>query len=561
MIIKWLDRYLLLILTGFLLAFIPLYPKLPLFEAIPGYIVRVRLEDILILLTVGVWFIQAYRGRVRWRTPLVPFFAAYAVVGFLSILSAVFVTQTVPLEPLHVGKTTLHYLRYLEYFALFFIASSAVRSRRDLKILLTIIVVSLVAIFVYGWGQRHLYWPVYSTMNREFSKGVRLYLTEHARVQSTFGGHYDLGAYLVLALPLVATLALTVSKRKYKWGLWLVFLAGLWLMMQSASRVSLFAYIGAIVVVLLGLAWVKHRDWWARSKWLAGRSLVVGLMTMVMLVIFGDGMYERILHTLEAYPAAHQFYLDLEERSIQLVEDDIPMLLGLAQMPKFKTDKPENAISTEEAAVMVSSDERPTTEKPERPERTRPRDVYEDIPDIKKVATVSAEGKTEIREVEVDRVYSEAAMRYGLSAAIRLDTLWPQAWAGFLRNPFLGSGYATLTKESVYHFTEAESTDNNFLRILGETGALGFITFFGIMTAIGYYAWQLLQNPANRKRPEVLAIALGFLAGSIGLLINAIYIDVYAASKVAQTYWALGGLVVATYLVLNDKIKDRSKTP
>ena len=39
-------------------------------------------------------------------------------------------------------------------------------------------------------------------MNREFSKGMRLYLSEYARVQSTFAGHYDLGAYLVVVLPL-----------------------------------------------------------------------------------------------------------------------------------------------------------------------------------------------------------------------------------------------------------------------------------------------------------------------------------------------------------------------
>jgi hypothetical protein len=32
---------------------------------------------------------------------------------------------------------------------------------------------------------------------------------------------------------------------------------------------------------------------------------------------------------------------------------------------------------------------------------------------------------------------------------------------------------------------------------------------------------------------------LAFIAASIGLLINATYIDVFASSKVAFTYWAL----------------------
>ncbi|KXK12267.1 MAG: hypothetical protein UZ22_OP11002000066 [Microgenomates bacterium OLB23] len=40
-------------------------------------------------------------------------------------------------------------------------------------------------------------------MNPEFAKGRILFLTPEARLSSTFAGHYDLAAYLVLMLPLL----------------------------------------------------------------------------------------------------------------------------------------------------------------------------------------------------------------------------------------------------------------------------------------------------------------------------------------------------------------------
>jgi O-antigen ligase len=154
---------------------------------------------------------------------------------------------------------------------------------------------------------------------------------------------------------------------------------------------------------------------------------------------------------------------------------------------------------------------------------------------------VTTNGTTTIEERE--RTWSANALKYGLSIAIRLDTLWPNAVKGFMRNPLLGSGYATLNKESDYHFTEADSTDNNYLRALGETGLLGFVAFFGIIFLV------LKQTSRNLFSQDILksSLAIGLFAGTVGLLINATYIDVYAASKVAFTYWAVVGFTLAVF--------------
>lgn len=542
-ILAWLDHYLLAIWSGFLLAFIPLYPKIPLFSPIEQYIVRVRLEDIFIFVAFLIWGIYWLRGKVAWRKPIVYMMLAYIGVGFLSIVSALFITQTVPLQPLHIGKTVLHYFRYIQYFSLFFIVFSAIKTRAQAKAILATIVITVVAISIYGYGQQNYYWPVYSTMNREFSKGVRLYLTEHARVQSTFAGHYDLGAYLVIVLPLLLALGYAVKSWKLKLAIHGAHFLGMWLLIVSASRTSFAAYIVAITIVTLLFALNKTsflgKIWWATSRY-----LVLGLIIVYTFFTFGGDIYDRLLQVLQSYPAAHRFYHDLNRERKMAYERFVLVPLGLREISLPKAEIPENAISTEEAQrIIVASDTRPTP--------TKPSDVYVDVPDLIEVSTTSADGTVTTTIEERDRTYSDNAIRYGLSLAIRLDTLWPQAIDGFKQNPVLGKGYATLNKQAVSQFTEADSTDNNFLRTLGETGVLGFVTFYGAIAFALAYAVKSVRT----KDSLLQALAIGYIAGTIGLLGNAVYIDVFAASKVAQVFWGITGLFIAYYYL------DQSENP
>lgn len=535
--LAWFDRYGLLVVASFLLAFIPLYPKLPLFEAIPGYIVRVRLEDLLVFLALVLWGIQLLRKKLAWKTPLTYVIIAYAVVGFLSILSAVFITKTVPFELLHIGKTALHYFRYLEYFSLFFILYSAVKTSKDALIALLVIMGTLTAVSLYGIGQKYLYWPVYSTMNREFSKGVRLYLTEHARVQSTFGGHYDLGAYLVITLPIVLTAYYFVKKRSHKLIVGFIFLLGLWLLTVTAARTSFAGFAIAAAVLLMLVGFFKYETLKQRTWWIVSRAAGLLVITFMMLSMFGDDMSERLLQIVDSNQKTHDIYHEANrQRKDAISYLELNYLAKI--LPGYKNMQPQvptNAISVEEAAVLVASDQRPTP--------VRPSDVYVNVPVLETVATQSADGTITQTQVETDRTYSLNALNFGLSFAIRLDTLWPRALQGFYTNPLLGTGYATLTKESIEQFTEAESTDNNFLRTLGETGLLGFVTFYGALVLSLAGAWRLYK--AKPTDQVVMIFAIAYLAGSLGLLFNAIFIDVFAASKVAFTLWALAGIVLA----------------
>jgi len=546
-LLNYLDNNIILLLSGFLLAFIPLFPKIPLFSPIEEYIVRVRLEDIFVLITVIIWFVQVLRKKITINPTFFKLIFSYGIIGFLSVFSAIFITKTVPLENIHIAKTVLHYLRYLEYFSLFFILYSAIKSKEDIKKIFNVIFLTIFAVVIYGFGQRYYYWPVYSTMNREFSKGITLYLTEHARVQSTFAGHYDLGAWLVVILPLLLTIAFKTKNKVLKVISHLAHWGGLWLLIESAARSSFAAYIVAVTLVVIFLS-LQKQNLLQKLFYFITRYLFIGITVIITMVYFGGSLAERLLQVVESYPQVSATYTYIDKTRKEIIENSVGKVFS-SLMPEAQ--KPDNGISTDEAVqIIVSSDTRPVTGKPG--EKERPTDVYVDVPDLVKVATISATGEKIFITIEKERTYSENALKYGLSFAIRLDTLWPQAIQGFYRNPFVGSGYATLNKNTLYLFTEADGVDNNFLRTLGETGLLGIITFYGtILMAMGF-AFKAIRN---NKDELLLTFAIGYFAGSFGLLINATYIDVYAASKVAFSFWAITGAFIAYYQIVERQSK------
>ena len=579
---RWADAHFLYVLVCFLIVFIPLYPKIPLWSPIEQYIVRVRIEDTGILLAAFVWFVQVIRGKIQWRSPMFWLISAYVAVAAVSCFVALFVIKTVPLEPLHIGKTLLHFFRYIEYFSLFFIMFGAIKTKKDVVLPLKLWLGTVLAISIYGYGQKYFFWPVYSTMNREFSKGIRLYLTEFARVQSTFGGSYDMAAYLVVALPILLAFAFWMKSKVWKALLYFAFWFGSWLLILSASRTSFAMYIAGVGLVVL-LSGLMKKGLLSKFNFLISRGVMM-LMTMSLLFYyFGGDLSDRLFYVIKSVPALEAAVNSATDTRRKIISDSAinsfpltPKQLN-ALLPKSKP--PGNAVSTDQIAAAIlaqqvasKSDQPPTpvetskpTSKPS-PKPTPvapavgsngpvPADVFVDVPDTVSVATTSANGTVTYKTIQRPRVYSDCALKKELSLCIREEVLWPRAIDGFLYNPATGTGYATLTKESIGVFTEADSTDNNYLRTLGETGVLGFITFYGCILFGLFIAFRNLNNT-----DELLAtLSLGLIGGTVGLLLNAIYIDVFASSKVAESFWALYGLFFA-YVTIDKEMKKNTAT-
>ncbi|OGF99776.1 hypothetical protein A2Y99_02330 [Candidatus Gottesmanbacteria bacterium RBG_13_37_7] len=516
-LLRLLDDNILSFAAGFLLVFIPLYPKIPLFDLLPGYIVRARLEDFAVLGCVLMWLIYLFRGKIKLKdNPLFKPILIYTLIAILSMLSAAFLTKTVPLEKIHLQKMIIHFVRRLEYFSLFFIFFSAVKSPQYYRKYLLLIIFTTIGVSLYGFGQKYLYWPAFSTMNREFAKGWMLYLTKHARVISTFGGHYDLAAWIMMILVLLWSVFFAIKSWFWKLIIFIVLSGAFWTLILTASRTSFIAYIVGVSFLFFFYAFRKGLAW-SFIRWTA-----VVLLSLTVMLSFGD----------------------LSERFTKLLRID-QRVAGIKSLLLSPIGKPP-----QDKALFLSNDQalsEITSSSDQPPTRMRPSDVFEDIPLLVRSTesgTLSA----------VARTYSQTAFRYDLSTAIRLDALWPMAINGFKKNPLLGSGYSTLNKLQPTQWTEAESTDNDYLRALGETGFLGFAAFFGMLLYICYYIWRNL-NVIND--PLLFATAVGLIGLVIGLCVNAMYIDVFESSKVAFTFWAMTGITLGSLkpLILNRKGK------
>ncbi len=308
-----------------------------------------------------------------------------------------------------------------------------------------LVALAVFGVTVYGYGQKYMLWPVFSTMNREFAKGVKLYLMEHGRVSSTFGGHYDLAAYVLITSTLLLAMALLLKNKLLSLSAWLLFLLEYWLLILTVSRASFIGYMVALTVLFFLLAFRK-KFFWAFWRW----GLVM-FFTLTVMFFFGD------------------------------LSDRFAQLLGIDSFRKNIREQVEQIgkkPSPDEGVAVVSSDIMPSLEKQIVVENVndksgRPIDVISEPVIIEATQSGEATYSYTMRYP----TYSENALKYGLSTAIRLDALWPRAIAAFCENPILGSGYSTLTKENAGEFTYAESTDNDYLRMLGETGLFGTLSF------------------------------------------------------------------------------------
>lgn len=115
------------------------------------------------------------------------------------------------------------------------------------------------------------------------------------------------------------------------------------------------------------------------------------------------------------------------------------------------------------------------------------------------------------------------------SGEIRFNVEWPRAITAFQKNPLNGTGLGSITL----------ATDNDYLRILGESGFFGFLTFVVI------FIYLFIRTlPIIIKRPTDLKSQLSLIFFSVMLCVwtNAIFIDVFEASKVAYTIWIIMAL-------------------
>jgi len=84
---------------------------------------------------------------------------------------------------------------------------------------------------------------------------------------------------------------------------------------------------------------------------------------------------------------------------------------------------------------------------------------------------------------------------------------------------------------------------------------LGTTLFLLIIFKIAY---DILRKSLKKNFKEKLFF-IGFLFGLVALMINASYIDVFEASKVAYTFWLIAGIFIGYLYLANKKENSYEK--
>ncbi len=366
-----------------LLIFVPLYPKIPLF-GVTGTFVAIRLEDILIFLIFILWFLlNAKKVKYFLQQKIFQIFTLFFVIGLLSVVSGVFITFSTTPE-----LGLLHWIRRIEYMGLFVIAATSVTSQKQVKIIfLTLLGVAAIVV-LYGFGQIYFNFPVISTTNSEFAKGLIGYLTEGARFNATLAVHYDLAVFLSIVLTLLSSFFFYYRNLLVKGVIIFQALASFALLGLTAARVS-------FVATIFGIAFVF---WLNKNK-----ILIVGLFFLTMLSVV-------------AIP-------ELRHRLVATITVNIIGGGG----PKYSP--PPGTIT-------------PFTPIEQIPESERQRVLEERE---KGISSNPTEGTSIPSDTVAGEPINSTELGVYRSFGIRLDVEWPRAINAFYRNPVLGSGYASIT--------------------------------------------------------------------------------------------------------------------
>jgi len=427
------------------LIIIPILPKFPLIN-VPGTYVAIRFEDLLLLALAVILIpkiILDFKKIIH--DPIAIAFLIFLAVGLVSLIAGTVMTQTVTFN---IG--IFHWARRVEYIVPFFVAYLLIpkdKIAESIDFFLKLLLVVVFVAFLYAMGEHYLRFPVITTQNDESSKGIALFWIKGSNTSSTFAGQYDLAAFMVMVVPMFLATFFVVKDKLSRLFALIASGLGLWLLVNTFSRVAQLSYILAVSASLLLLRKFK--------------GLGIILLISIIFMFTSSGLsirFGQAIHVIYERVTAGKSFSYLENHFVAFADQ-----------------------------IATSPVPTPT-----------PVPVIQDV-----------------------------------SIAIRANVEWPRAIRAFIKNPMLGTGYSSINL----------ATDNDYLRMLGETGILGLAAFALIFFRIG----KVFQSafPLRKKLSGLeLAYVTGIIGAIIGTLMIATFIDLFEASKFAIIFWLLLGLAV-----------------
>jgi hypothetical protein len=361
----------------------------------------------------------------------------------------------------------LHLSRRIEILLFLPFFASIVRTNRRAYVLLGALSLVVLLASFYALGQRYLHFPAVSTTNAELAQGVVYYIQPFGRIISTFAGHYDLAIFLVMALTLISSTIFYFLQKKQ---------------MLFVGWLGFLGILSGVVLVMTA----------------ARLSFVAAFFGIILaLILAGKKKFILVLFVLAAIALAYPS--QLRERFVSTFTVNI-----LRNWEMYFNNRSEGS------RLNI-----PTLPK------ARSRDLKEATDETALTSPDIAPGEpVDITDLGVYRSFE-----------IRIRAEWPRAIRGFVKNPFLGTGYSSL----------GLAIDNDFLRSLGEVGILGTFAFLLVI----YETVKRIIAIYRSQSGFIKYLTGGVLAMVFAFLVNALFIDVFEASKTGSIFWMILGITLA----------------
>jgi len=500
--LHWVDDNLIHFALVSFIILTALFPKIP-FQFVEYTYIRIRFDDLFPIVMGIVFVVQLLRKKIVLNKKFLFTAIFFWFAVFLSFTIGAYIQNTIPIA--NIGF--LHALRRPQYMIIFFIAASAITSKEQFFKYLNIYLALIAIVAFYGLGQKFLQFPSIQSMNPAYVDGRILTLNPADRINSTFGGHFDLAAYLTFSIPILFGFYFFTNKKRYIF----IFVLALITLLYTSARSSFLAYIISSSIFLLSIR--KFRFY-----------AFVLFITVVLLLVTGD-MTRRFQQTLQLKTVFVNEQTGSEKIDQKITTKELPA--GQYQIPFLKTKKNTGPISLADQQKIqnVALDEA----------------LKEAQKKGKKINTPEIEK----RAAEIAKLIKpQRTLLCDISCATRLQLEWPRAIGAFEYNPLFGTGPSSIT----------EATDNDYLRWLGEFGLFGTTVFIILLYKITKYVRGSLEKDSHLKY-----LSYGFLFGLIALFINALYVDVFEASKVAYNFWWVAGMYVGLSSIKQKKVHEERK--
>lgn len=464
------------------IAFVLVFPKISLIQ-LSNFATPVRLEDFLLLVLLALFAFKKNFLKNFSRALLSPI--SILIISWLSLM---FVSTTYNVVFNHLSVLSfLFVLRFIEYAALFYLGYAVAPSKKFRSVCFNVLIA--VGILVSAWALLQIM-GVAGGFGGGFYQYT--YIKGTDRAFASFSGPYELAGFLIVLIPITAAMFMVAKNRKSKFFYLAALVAAIMAMGFSGAR---FPVICAFLAVL-SLSLVRRE---LKYRLTVG---VLALMTLLMPFFVSDTLvlrFQFLAGTFEGFrkeEAARQIW---QEQEIQK-----ELLSPVVEEEETAADK-KAAISQEEVEKSLNLAGK-----------------------VKKRISIFVAGVEEKRSAFVKRIEEkgflllEKLKETDPSLRWRLGETWPRAIAKVKSNPLLGGGMGSI----------GVGLDGEYATLLGETGLLGLAVFIILLK-------KIITETLKKVRGDVLAFTL--ISITIGLAANAIFADIFRASKIAFLFWYLVG--------------------